>query len=143
MFHKKNLIKIFVGFNVLDLSKLLKYDFHYNYIKRKYDAELLFTDKDSLTYKTKREENFYKDKDLFNFSNYRKYSKLFYHSTIKEIGKMKDESEEKIIIDFIRLKSKMYSLIDVDGKENKRAKRIKSVVVENIKNIVMFCLIKK
>ena len=128
---------------MLDLSKLLKYDFHYNYIKRKYDAELLFTDKDSLTYKTKREENFYKDKDLFNFSNYRKYSKLFYHSTIKEIGKMKDESEEKIIIDFIRLKSKMYSLIDVDGKENKRAKRIKSVVVENIKNIVMFCLIKK
>ena len=128
---------------MLDLSKLLKYDFHYNYIKRKYDAELLFTDKDSLTYKTKREENFYKDKDLFNFSNYRKYSKLFYHSTIKEIGKMKDESEEKIIIAFIRLKSKMYSLIDVDGKENKRAKRIKSVVVENIKNIVMFCLIKK
>ena len=127
---------------MLDLSKLLKYDFHYNYIKRKYDAELLFTDKDSLTYKTKREENFYKDKDLFNFSNYRKYSKLFYHSTIKEIGKMKDESEEKVIIAFIRLKSKMYSLIDVDGKENKRAKRIKSVVVENIKNIVMFCLIK-
>ena len=125
---------------MLDLSKLLKYDFHYNYIKRKYDAELLFTDKDSLTYKTKREENFYKDKDLFTFSNYRKYSKLFYHSTIKE---MKDESEEKIIIAFIRLKSKMYSLIDVDGKENKRAKRIKSVVVENIKNIVMFCLIKK
>ena len=101
---------------------------------------MLFTDKDSLTYKTKREENFYKDKDLFTFSNYRKYSKLFYHSTIKE---MKDESEEKIIIAFIRLKSKMYSLIDVDGKENKRAKRIKSVVVENIKNIVMFCLIKK
>ena len=128
---------------MLDLSKLLKYDFHYNYIKRKYDAELLFTDKDSLNYKIKREENFYKDKDLFNFSNYRKYSKLFYHSTIKEIGKMKDESEEKIIIAFIRLKSKMYSLIDVDGKENKRAKRIKSVVVENIKNIVMFCLIKK
>ena len=128
---------------MLDLSKLLKYDFHYNYIKRKYDAELLFTDKDSLNYKIKREENFYKDKNLFNFSNYPKYSKFFYHTTIKEIGKMKDESEEKIIIAFIRLKSKMYSLIDVDGKENKRAKRIKSVVVENIKNIVMFCLIKK
>ena len=128
---------------MLDLSKLLKYDFHYNYIKRKYDAELLFTDKDSLNYKIKREENFYKDKNLFNFSNYPKYSKFFYHTIIKEIGKMKDESEEKIIIDFVGLKSKMYSLIDVDGKENKRAKRIKSVVVENIKNIVMFCLIKK
>ena len=115
---------------MLDLSKLLKYDFHYNYIKRKYDAELLFTDKDSLNYKIKREENFYKDKNLFNFSNYPKYSKFFYHTTIKEIGKMKDESEEKIIIDFVGLKSKMYSLIDVDGKENKRAKRIKSVVLK-------------
>ena len=115
---------------MLDLSKLLKYDFHYNYIKRKYDAELLFTDKDSLNYKIKREENFYKDKNLFNFSNYPKYSKFFYHTIIKEIGKMKDESEEKIIIDFVGLKSKMYSLIDVDGKENKRAKRIKSVLLK-------------
>ena len=53
------------------------YDFHYNFIKN--NAELLFTGTDSLTYEIKSEniyKEFYKWKDLFDFSNYSKDSKF-------------------------------------------------------------------
>ena len=45
---------IYVGFTVLKLGKWLMYDFHNNFIRKYFDAELLFTDTDSLTYKIRR-----------------------------------------------------------------------------------------
>ena len=53
---------IYVGQAVLDLSKTLMFDFHHNYIRKKYDnkAELLFTDTDSLMYLIQTED-FYHD----------------------------------------------------------------------------------
>ena len=74
---------------------------------------MLFTDRDSLTYKIKSEdvyEEFFTHKHLFDFSNYPKDSKFFDEANKKVIGKMKDESEGKIIGDLIGLKSKMYSM---------------------------------
>ena len=50
---------IYVGFTVLELNKWLIYDFHYNFIKKYFDAKLLFTDPESLTYEIKS-ENVYK-----------------------------------------------------------------------------------
>ena len=44
---------IYIGCTVLDLSKWKMYDFHYNFIKKSFDAELLFTDTHSLTYEIK------------------------------------------------------------------------------------------
>ena len=118
---------IFVGFTSLKLSKCLMYDFHHNFIKKYFDAKLLFTDTYSLTYEIKSKnvyEEFYKWKDLFDFSNYSKDSKFFDETNKKVIGKMKDESEGKIIDEFVGLKSKMYSMKNIDGKESNTAKGV-------------------
>ena len=56
------------------------YDFHYKFIKKHFDAELLFTDTGSLTYEIKSEDVYvelFKHKHLFDSSNYPKDSKVF------------------------------------------------------------------
>ena len=104
---------IYVGFTVLELSKWLMYDFHYNFIKKKIDTKLLFTDIGSLTYEIKSEnvyENFFKHKRLFDFSNYTKDSKLFNETNKKVFGKMKGEFGGVIVDEFVGLRSKIYSI---------------------------------
>ena len=91
---KKERIKLdkpsYVGMCILDLSKTLMYDFHYNYIRKKYtDCQLLFTDTDSLFYHIKTEgdvyEDFWEDRSLFDNSDYPKSSKFFYGENKKVI----------------------------------------------------------
>ena len=116
---------IYVGFTVLELSKWMMYEFHYNFIKTNFNAELLFTDTDSSTDEVKSEnvyEDFFKWKDLFDFSNYSKDSKFFDNANKKVIGKMKQEYGGVIIDEFVGLKSKMYSIKKIDGKESSTAK---------------------
>ena len=134
---------IYVGFTVLDLSKWKMYNFHYNFIKKNFDAELLFTDTGSHTYEVKSEkvyEESFKWKDLIDFSNYSKDSIFFDETNKKVIGKMKDEFGGVIANEFVGLKSKMYSIKN-DGKECNTAKGV-SIATE-FNKFKMFCLIKK
>ena len=117
---------IYVAFAILDLSKHLMYEFHYNYIKEKCksDARLLFTDTDSLCYEVVTEniyDDMLQDVHLFDTSEYRQDNPL--HSTInkKVIGKMKDETYDIPIQEFVGLRSKMYSITYTE--ENKEVQK--------------------
>ena len=129
----------YVGMCILDLSKTLMYDFHYNYIKNKYEdkAKLLFTDTDSLTYEIEAEDvykDFWKDKDMFDNSGYSEESKFFDKTNKKVIGKMKDEAGGIPITEFVGLRSKMYSYMKDNQQGGKTAKGIKKNIIK--KNII-------
>ena len=127
---------IYVGFSILELSKLLMYQFHYDYVLRTFDAKLLFTDTDSLVYEIK-DSNVYdqcfKDKHMFDFSGYPKDS-VYYDISKKKreiLGKMKDELNGVKIVEFVDLKSKMYSLIADNDKEVNKAKGVNKKIRHN------------
>ena len=80
---------------------------------------MLFVDSDTLIHEIKTDdvyEDFYEDKHLFDFSNCPRDSKFFDIVNKKVIGKMKDEFKVEIITEFVGLKSKICSLVIVDGK---------------------------
>jgi hypothetical protein len=117
----------YVSMCILELSKTLMYDFHYNYIKKKYgdQARLLFTDTDSLMYEIKAEdvyEDFRADREMFDSSDYDKESKFYFPENKKVIGKMKDEAAGVPIVEFVGLRSKMYSYMKDNEKGGKTAK---------------------
>ena len=130
---------VYLGMCILDLSKTIMYDFHYNYIKPKYGvkAKLLFTDTDSFMYEIETED-FYKDiskdvKDRFDTSDYPENHPSGIPTGInkKVLGMFKDEAAGKRIKEFVGLRAKLYSFIMEDGKENKRCKGVKKQVVES------------
>ena len=126
----------YVGMCILDLSKILMYDFHYNYIKKKYGnkARLLFTDTDSLTYEIEAEDvyqDFWNDKNKFDNSDYTENSPYFDKTNKKVIGKFKDEAAGIPIVEFVGLRSKMYSYMKNNQKGGKTAKGIKKNIIKN------------
>ena len=129
--------------SILDLSKTLMYDFHYNYIKKKYgeNANLLFTDTDSLCYEIKAQD-FYKDistdvRSKFDTSNFDKDHPSGIETGVnkKVIEMMKDESGGEQIAEFVGLRSKLYAYkMDredgTEGREEKKCKGVKKGVVK-------------
>ena len=129
---------VYLGMCILDLSKTIMYDFHYNYIKEKYGnkAKLLFTDTDSLMYEIETGD-FYKDisedvKVRFDTSDYppNHPSGIPTGCNKKVLGVFKDEAAGKIMEEFVGLRAKLYSYKMFEGEESKKCKGIKKSVVK-------------
>ena len=130
---------VYVGQAILDLSKLLMFDFNYNFIQKKYTykkAKLLFTDTDSLMYELKTND-FYKDikediRDKFDTSDYPQEHKSGILTGVnkKVIGFFKDEVSGKQITHFVGLRPKLYSFKVEESNTNKKCKGIKKSVVK-------------
>ena len=100
-----------MGMCILDLSKALIYNFHYNYIKKKYGnrARPLFTDTDSSTYEIEAEDVYkdfwndkdWNDKDRFDNSDYPENSPYHCNANKKVIGKFKDKACGVPIVEFL------------------------------------------
>ena len=125
----------YIGMTILDISKLIMYQYHYDYLMPKYpDSKLMFTDTDSFCYWIPTETNIYddmyEDKERFDFSNYPVGDVYFNDENNLIPGKMKDEMGGDLILEFVGLRSKMYSILNYDGKNKKTAKGI----IKQVKN---------
>ena len=132
---------VYLGMSILDLSKTLMYDFHYNYVRSKYNnkARLLFTDTDSLCYEIETDD-FFQDisgdiEAKFDTSEMPANHPSGIRTGVnkKVLGMFKDEACGKQIAEFVGLRAKLYSYKMHEGEEKKKCKGVKQVVVK--KNI--------
>ena len=125
---------VYLGQAILDLSKLIMYEFHYDYMLPKYgdNLKLCYMDTDSFVYDIKTED-FYKDiagdvESRFDTSGYVDNRPLPTSKNKKVIGLMKDELGGGIMKEFVSLRPKMYSY-RVGNSKPKKCKGIKKCVV--------------
>ena len=125
---------VYLGMHISELSKTLMFDFHYNYIKKKYGdkAKLLFTDTDSLMYEIQTED-FYEDikgdvKDRFDTSDYPSNhpSGIPTGCNKKVLGMFKDEAGGKIINEFVGLSQNYIRIKCLKEKKVKNVKELKN-----------------
>ena len=129
---------IYLGLSILEISKILMYEFWYDYMKPKYsdNVKLCYTDTDSFIINIKAKD-FYKDiandvEDRFDTSNCEVYRPPPTGKNKKVIGLMKDELGGKVITEFVALRPKTYSYLTDDCKEDKKAKGTKKCVVKRM-----------
>ena len=131
---------IYLGFTVLELSKLHMYETYYDILQPYFGQEniqLHYIDTDAFVLSLER-QNIIEDlknlEDIFDFSNLDKNHELFSNKNKKVIGKFKIETPKNIFIDeFIVLRSKMYAFKCKDKKENKN--KLKGISKGQSKNI--------
>ena len=129
---------IYLGLSTLDISKILMYEFWYDYMKPKYgnDVKLCYMDTDSFVMNIKT-EYFYKDipndvEKRFDTSNYEVGRPLPTGKNKKVIRLMEYELGGKIITEFVILRSKAYKYLTDDGKEDNKAKGTKKCVIKRM-----------
>ena len=122
---------IFVGFAILELSKVIMYDFFYNTLKSHFgdSMELLYTDTDSFILELQCSDLYLELKEgslsnQFDFSNYPIDHICYSNANKKKLGKFTDEAGGKLISEFVGLRPKVYAL-DFDGKHHLRCKGVK------------------
>uniref|UniRef100_A0A2S2PRT3 DNA-directed DNA polymerase n=1 Tax=Schizaphis graminum TaxID=13262 RepID=A0A2S2PRT3_SCHGA len=133
---------IYIGLAVLDISKTLMYDYHYNVMKRYYGEKisLMYTDTDSLVYLIETDD-FYDDMannpillDRMDTANLPRDHPCYIAERKKIPGLFSDETNGDIMTEFCALRSKSYSykINEIDSsKEEIRAKGIRGHVVKN------------
>ncbi|MES9903030.1 MAG: hypothetical protein ABW168_10140 [Sedimenticola sp.] len=137
---------LYAGQSVLDLSKVLMYQFWYGYLKRNYGNQvtLLMCDTDSYLFHVQTEDiyaDMKEDSQNFDTSNYPTYHVLHSTENKKVPGKFKDELNGKIITKFCGLRSKMYAVChdtDDGDVEIKKAKGIQKATTEKDLKYEMF-----
>lgn len=134
---------LYLGFTILDISKLIMYNFIYNFLKPRYDknVNILYTDTDSLILEIFT-ENFYNDiitnLEVYDTSNYPHNNRFKIPKTPSVLGKMKDEFPEKIIHRFLGTGAKAYTIVtDVENNDDKyeyikKAKGVNKSVIEKM-----------
>ena len=135
---------VYLGQAILDLSKIVMYEFYYNYMVPKYGLEklkLCYMDTDFLVYHIKT-ENFYADiaddvPTKFDTSGYIPDRPLPISLNKKVIGLMKDELGGKIMTEFMALRPKLYSYKKLDGSEDKKCKGIKKCIIKKIFDLLI------
>ena len=126
---------VYLGRAILNLSKIVMYEFHFDYMKQKYSDDkltLCYMDMDSLVYNIKMND-FYKDiannvKGRFDMSDYNPDRPLHVGLNKKVIGLMKDELGGEIMTEFVTPRPKMYAY-KTGGSESKKCKGIKKCVI--------------
>ena len=135
---------VYLSQTILDLSKIVMYEFHYDYMKPKFEGlQLCYMDTGSLIYHIKTED-FYADitnnmEKRFDTSGYVPDRPLPIGKNKKVIGLMRDELGGTIMTEFVLLRPKLYSYKKLDGLEtpngphfveDKKCKGIKKCVVK-------------
>ena len=150
---------IYVGVTALELSKLVMYDFHYNFIKKKYPGEqsrLCFTNTDSFLYELKTNDiyaDILSNNERFDLSEYKDNHQIFENLSKEEIrrlkqknkkvvGKFKDELKGNLLLEFVGQKAKAYSyqyeksvFVDENGIEVDEETMFTKLIIDEAKKL--------